>query len=117
MLGQYLSIARYQFTFRATTQLRLPDFAGSALRGSFGHALRQLSCITGERTCENCPVAGSCPYAQVFEPVRIARQAESFTTIQKIPVPYIIEPPAWGEKFYEEGDELEFGMVLMGGRT
>lgn len=36
-------VARYRFEFKVRQTIRLPDYAGSMLRGAFGHALRQLS--------------------------------------------------------------------------
>ena len=36
--GLTFPIARYRFTFRATGNLRLPQYAGSLLRGQFGAA-------------------------------------------------------------------------------
>jgi hypothetical protein len=33
-------LARYRFEWQAATPIRLPDYAGSMLRGAFGHALR-----------------------------------------------------------------------------
>ena len=37
-----LPIARYRFSFTLETEMRLPEYAGSTLRGVFGHALRRL---------------------------------------------------------------------------
>lgn len=41
-----LPLARYRFTFRMHEPARLPELAGSALRGVFGYALRQLARMT-----------------------------------------------------------------------
>jgi hypothetical protein len=45
--GAILPVARYRFSFRMADDLRLPEYAGSLLRGQFGAALRRTACITG----------------------------------------------------------------------
>ncbi len=40
-----LKIAQYSFTCRAKEKIRLPPYKGSALRGGFGHAFRQVACV------------------------------------------------------------------------
>jgi len=109
-----LPIARYRFNFRVTSAIGTQLYAGSALRGAFGHALRQLACVTKAKTCDACPLLQTCPYPRIFSPHEIPREQEKFTTIQQIPVPYLIEPPPMGSRIYEPGAEFCFNMVLMG---
>ncbi|MEJ2445060.1 MAG: CRISPR system precrRNA processing endoribonuclease RAMP protein Cas6 [Exilibacterium sp.] len=109
-----LPIARYRFTFRVTEAIRLPDYAGSTLRGGFGHALRQLACVVPQMQCAGCSLIDQCPYPQIFAPHDIPRKTDAFSTIRSIPVPYIIEPPSRGETHYETDSEITFCMVLMG---
>jgi hypothetical protein len=61
-------VARYRFEFQVRQAIRLPDYAGSMLRGAFGHALRQLACMTRQKDCAGCPLIGSCPYPMIFAP-------------------------------------------------
>ena len=105
-------LARYRFDWRVTRPLRLPDFAGSMLRGAFGHALRQLACMTKQKECDGCPLIVSCPYPAVFAPVPPATHA--LQKFSQIPVPYIIEPPEWGVTQLAEGDAFSFHLVLVG---
>ena len=49
-------LARYRFRVRATQPLKLPDFAGSMLRGAFGRSLRKLACMTRRPECKGCPL-------------------------------------------------------------
>lgn len=105
-------LARYRFEWRVSTPLRLPDFAGSTLRGAFGHALRQLACMTHQKECGGCPLISTCPYPAIFSPPPPAEH-----TLQKfsaIPVPYVIEPPECGSQFLVPGDKFTFNMVLIG---
>ncbi|MBN8454024.1 CRISPR system precrRNA processing endoribonuclease RAMP protein Cas6 [Accumulibacter sp.] len=105
-------VARYRLEFRATRPIRLPDYAGSMLRGAFGHALRQLACMTRQKECTGCPLAGTCPYPAIFAPVPPATHA--LQNFSRIPVPQVIEPPAWGAKVLTAGETLTFHHVLIG---
>jgi CRISPR-associated endoribonuclease Cas6 len=104
--------ARYRFDWQATWTIRLPDYAGSMLRGAFGHALRQLSCMTRQKECAGCPLLTSCPYPAIFEPPPPAEHA--LQKFSAIPVPYIIEPPESGSRVLEPGESFSFSMVLIG---
>ena len=105
-------VARYRFEFRATQPIRLPDYAGSMLRGAFGHALRHLACMTRQKECTGCPLANGCPYPAIFAPLPPPiHPLQKFT---EIPAPQVIEAPAWGSRVLTEGDTLAFHQVLIG---
>lgn len=107
-----LPVNRYQFNFAVETPLHLNFYSGSMLRGAFGHALRQLSCMTKMADCKTCPLYRTCPYPAIFEtPPPEHHSLQAFT---EIPPPYIIEPPPLGSKDYQPGDTLSFSMVLIG---
>lgn len=105
--------ARYRFDFRVDTPLRLPEYAGSALRGAFGHALKRTVCLTREKDCKACPLYRSCAYPAIFSPP--PPESHAVQKFSDIPAPYVVEPPAWGEKTYAPGDTLSFHVVLIGG--
>ncbi|MBD3795670.1 MAG: CRISPR system precrRNA processing endoribonuclease RAMP protein Cas6 [Epsilonproteobacteria bacterium] len=42
-------------------------FMGSTLRGTFGHALKKVTCINPSYQCENCFAAASCIYYDFYE--------------------------------------------------
>ncbi len=107
-----LPIARYQFDFEVETSIRLPEYAGSMLRGAFGQALRHIACMTRQKDCKTCPLYRSCPYPAIFETP--APETHNLQKFSQIPNPYIIEPPAWGERIYLPGEKLSFNMVLVG---
>lgn len=108
-----LPLARYRLDFMVETPLTLPAYAGSALRGVFGLALRSAACVTGRDVCDGCPLVTTCPYAVVFEP-RPPVGVHSIQDFSQIPRPYVIEPPDWGEKDYMPGEPLSFHLVLAG---
>jgi len=105
-------VARYRFQFIAEQPVQLPDYAGSALRGVFGHALRAAACVTGLPDCRPCALYRSCPYPAIFEtppPLHYPRR-----NLSNIPQPFVVEPPPWGESRYPTGSTLSFDSVLIG---
>lgn len=60
-------IARYRFDFFAIDPVGLPQFAGSAMRGVFGHSLKDTVCVTRQKQCSDCPLRQQCVYTQLFE--------------------------------------------------
>ncbi|OBX09351.1 CRISPR-associated protein Cas6 [Gallibacterium genomosp. 3] len=107
-----LPIARYCFQFQVTQPIMLPDYAGSALRGVFGRALRKICCMTKQQECKTCPLYRTCPYTNIFEtPAPENHQLQRFS---QVPNGYIIEPPKWGVKQYQIGETLQFHLVLVG---
>lgn len=106
-------LARYRFEWQVTSPVRLPDYAGSMLRGAFGHALRSLACMTRAKTCDGCALTSTCPYPALFAPP--APAAHTLQKFSQVPVPYVIEPPEWGAKVLAEGEVFSFNQVLIGG--
>lgn len=111
-LPQTLPLARYRYTFRMRDALRLPDYAGSLLRGQFGAFLRRVSCMTQQPHCEGCPLRASCPYATVFEAPAPAQHA--MQQFSHIPNPYVLEPPPIGATTIHQNAQLVFNLVLFG---
>ena len=106
------SLARYRFEWRVIKPIRMPEYAGSMLRGAFGHALRQVSCMTKQKDCTACPLLATCPYPAIFEP-----RPSTTHTLQKfsqLPVPYVIEPEVWGAHELAAGDTFSFQFVIIG---
>lgn len=89
--GAKLPIARYRLTARLRQGVRLPDYAGSLLRGQFGAALRGIACMTRQPTCGGCPLQTTCPYAQIFE--AFPPPSHAIQAFSAIPNAYVIEPP------------------------
>ncbi|CAK0751731.1 CRISPR-associated protein Cas6 [Gammaproteobacteria bacterium] len=109
----FFPLARYRFEFEVTASIRLPEYAGSALRGVFGAALRGVVCMTGMKTCPGCGLLRTCPYPQIFEsPPPLIKEGEKPMAVY--PNPYVIEPPPRGTREYLPGARLVFHLVLAG---
>jgi hypothetical protein len=105
-------VARYRLVFKVQSSMVLPDYAGSMLRGVFGRSLRQLACMTKQRSCNACPLLTVCPYTLIFEtPAPAEHQLQNFSAV---PNAYVIEPPPWGRRSYQPAENLVFEMVLFG---
>jgi hypothetical protein len=111
LYGRTWPAARYRFVFEVTVGLKLPPYAGSMIRGAFGHALRRTSCMTHMKECGTCPLFSSCPYAVIFEPRK--KEGHVLQDFSGIPHPYIFEAPVGG-RFYRPGEHLFFDLVLIG---
>lgn len=77
------------------TTPELPPFAGSALRGAFGHAFRRQLCWFAKQRQNPCELAdgecsrpADCEYFRLFE-----RSRQDNVTGPNVPKPYILEPP------------------------
>jgi hypothetical protein len=109
---QSFPAARYQLQCITEQPIHLPEYAGSALRGAFGHALRQTACVTHQPDCSACALYRSCAYPAVFEtppPLDYPRRQ-----LTQVPQPFVVEPPPWGERAHAAGSPLDFSLVLIG---
>src|SRR5262245_31356172 len=110
--GAALPLARYRFVFLMCDELRLPEFAGSLLRGQFGASLRRIACMTGLPRCPPCQLYRTCPYPGIFEtPPPPSHALQRFS---QVPHPYVIEPPPLGLRRVAAGEALSFHVVLLG---
>ena len=90
-----LPISRHRLQYQAITPIKLPEYAGSALRGAFGHALKSIACMSALRNrgvcC--CVPASSCLYRQLFD---LPMQHVQHSQQQDVPAPIAIEPVLGG---------------------
>jgi len=105
---------RYRAVCRARTRVRVPAYAGSALRGPFGLALRRLSCITGSEHCDDCPLFRACAYPEIFETPPRQDICGVERDWREVPRPYVIEPDGLGVRQVPKGGVFQFFVGLMG---
>ncbi|TXG83036.1 MAG: CRISPR system precrRNA processing endoribonuclease RAMP protein Cas6 [Sphingomonadales bacterium] len=109
------AVRRLVLEVEAIDVLRLPRFAGSALRGAYGRALRRLTCMTGAPSCDGCRLVQSCPFPRLFEPPprdlsHVGLRANAFSPTP----PFAIEPPDLGGIPIAAGRHWRFGVRLFG---
>ena len=109
-------LTKYQFVFRVIDALRVPPYMGNTLRGGFGHVFKQVVCIAKENECQDCMLRYNCVYSYIFETPR-PQNSPVLSKLQDAPRPYVIEPPHDGKTDYQPGEELRFGLVLIGQRA
>ena len=107
---------RFRFVLQATTSLRLNEFAGSTLRGGFGHVFKKIVCSWPPGDCRRCLLSNICAYSYVFETAP-PPSSEKLRGLDQIPRPYVIEPPVasgHGPHAFRPGEHLAFHLVLIG---
>jgi CRISPR-associated endoribonuclease Cas6 len=100
-----------EVTMTAEEAAKLPPYKGSTIRGAFGHAFRRVACPF--RACPPCILPKTCPFNYVFEsPPR--DDAGLFGRSSAVPHPFVLELPMDGQTVFSPGEELRFGLLLIG---
>jgi hypothetical protein len=94
----------------------LPPYSGSTLRGGFGHAFRRIVCALKGKECTDCLLRDQCIYAYVFE-TPVPDDAQMMRKYTVAPHPFILEPSVKNQRTYKEGEDLSFGLTLIGRAT
>ncbi|WP_435932181.1 CRISPR system precrRNA processing endoribonuclease RAMP protein Cas6 [Moraxella bovoculi] len=102
-----IKIARYRISFCADNDMHLPSYAGSALRGMFGHALKSMACPTANG--RSCRCQEDCLYRTLFDPP----QTHTHDRKQDTPPPFIIEARSL-PRHIKAGQTAYFYMTLIG---
>jgi hypothetical protein len=109
----HLQVAAYRFVVQADTEIPLPAYSGSTLRGGLGHALRSKVCLTGLPDCALCPLRTRCLYPYVFE-TDLALQSTTPPGRGDVPRPYVLVPPDLTRTILKPEEQFSFGLTLMG---
>src|SRR5690625_1312409 len=100
-----LPMARVYFTARAEEPFHLPDYAGSMLRGAFGHALKTLTLLPHDGD-KPCALQDTCPYCRIFAPPPL--RGHALQKFSHMPAHYVIEPPGMGARRLDKGETFAF---------
>ncbi len=57
----------HKIEVKIDSKLKPPYFTGSMLRGTFGYALKKVTCINPSYNCEGCFAKDNCLYYDFFE--------------------------------------------------
>ncbi len=108
-------IETFTFYCHFTEPALLPAFKGSTLRGSFGHALKQVCCALRRNECGNCLLAATCCYSLIFESEKIDRNSAGFKLrLAARPHPYVLRPPFDEKRQYEMDERFSFQLLFFG---
>ncbi|MBE7469847.1 MAG: hypothetical protein DPW09_20595 [Anaerolineae bacterium] len=113
ILPPKFTLAHFRFTLRVLEPLHLPTYKGSALRGGFGHTLKKLVCSFPMMCQERCSRGNECPYGYIFE-TSPPDDSEVLRKNQDTPRPFIIQPPRDRREQIFSGEQLNFGLTLIG---
>lgn len=105
--------ARFRLVLRADEPLQLPPYAGSTLRGAFGHAFKRVVCTLRGQDCSTCLLKQTCAYSYIFL-TPLPPDARIMRLYRAVPHPFVIEPPLDDHKSYTPGDLLSFRLILIG---
>ena len=109
---QNFRLARYRVILTARSTILMPPYAGSTLRGGFGHAFRKMVCTQGPIDCRDCTLKAVCPYPYIFETAPF-EGATQLRTYGDVPRPFVIDPlDTRGE--YRQGESFAFRLTLIG---
>lgn len=109
----HLRLAAFRFVVEAESEIHLPGYIGSTLRGGLGHALRLKVCLTGLPECALCPLRTRCLYPYVFE-TDLALQSATPPGRGDVPRPYVLVPPDPTPTSLQPGEQFSFGLTLTG---
>src|SRR3990167_8020011 len=108
-----ISFASFVFHLRATTELHLPPYKGSTLRGGFGVAFKDTVCVMDHRDCNRCILRFKCAYPYIFD-TPVPEDSTRMRKYQTVPHPFVIEPPLESRQLYKPNEPLTFGLTLIG---
>ena len=108
-----ISFASFVFHLRATTDLDLPPYKGSTLRGAFGTVFKETVCVMDHRDCDRCILRLKCAYPYIFD-TPIPEGATRMRKYERAPHPFIIEPPLETQQLYKPNEPFVFGLTLIG---
>lgn len=109
-----MTIFLHNLTFccRWQSAARLPDYAGSTLRGAFGWALKRCACMLKSQDCPTCILNKNCAYAFLFATERYMDASERLVNAR--PHPLVIQPGEYNVGARSEGEEFAFSFLVIG---
>lgn len=108
-----MKVGKFELSIQAKDPIILPPYKGSTLRGGFGNAFKKIICALKEKDCPDCILKEQCVYSYIFETPPPAG-AKVMRKYPAVPHPFIIEPPMERRRGYKPGDEMAFGLTLIG---
>lgn len=109
-----ITTAKFRFELVLQKPAKLPPYLGSLLRGGFGLTFKRLVCMQPHlERCDDCLLLHTCAYPAVFRPAA-PPGSDRLSAHQRIPVPYVLEPPPRRTESWPAGETLSFNLLLLG---
>jgi hypothetical protein len=108
-----LDAARYRLVFDVVAPITLEGYAGSALRGVFGHALIALCGLSHADIATKSEAYLRSPYAFIFN-AEYTASSSTLNNVSTAPSAYVIEAPLGNKKRWEQGEQFSFDIVILG---
>lgn len=103
---------------KALDTLALPHYKGSTFRGGFGNVFKRVVCALKRQDCKDCLLKTKCIYAYVFETFPGEdTELMNMKKYEKIPHPFLIEPPMETQNTFNPEETLMFNLILIGKAT
>jgi CRISPR-associated endoribonuclease Cas6 len=109
----YIEYKQLRFRITALEPLILPTYKGSTFRGGFGYAFKRVVCAIRDKECPDCILKEKCVYSYVFE-TPPPSDTKIMRKYKAAPHPFVIEPPPEKRRGFKPGDEINFGLTLIG---
>jgi len=107
---------RLRVEVRATRDILLPPYLGSAVRGAFGMALRQTCCVLRHQECPTCRLRSRCVYSYTFE-TSLDEESGNLRRYKSAPHPFVLNLDTHPLGVQESGSVFSFGVTLIGRAT
>ncbi|MCX7679135.1 MAG: CRISPR system precrRNA processing endoribonuclease RAMP protein Cas6 [Spirochaetes bacterium] len=96
------------------SRISFPNFPGIAVRGGFGHALKDSICIMKKTAdCRPCALVSNCPYAFIFESPNI-KAKQKMREATHIPHPFALTPMFDYPTVFLPGETFTLKLSLFG---
>jgi CRISPR-associated endoribonuclease Cas6 len=110
-----LTYKKFTLEVEVKDLISMPPYKGSTIRGGFGNVFKRVTCPFKSRECRDCMLISGCIYAYIFE----TSPKDDFTIMnmskyEKIPHPFVIEPPEEKTLTYHSGEKITFNLILVG---
>lgn len=106
-------LAEFGLLLRFTSSGHISSCLGNTLRGGFGKALREMSCVRRAETCLQCELHRSCPYGYLFE-TPVPPEAGIMRRYTHAPHPFVLRAAGDQLRMVKEGETVEVAVGMFG---
>lgn len=109
-----LYFVKVKFILSAVGELHLPVYKGSVFRGTIMNEFKKVFCPLKYPACVDCSIKDDCIYFNIFETENSNNKIPYLDNVKKKPHPFVLEPPETEKTRFQENDEFELNLILIG---